>query len=53
MLDRSLMPETAFRQILASYFDMLTGLRSDSKHANGRSRKAHHSNGSRSGRAAK
>jgi AcrR family transcriptional regulator len=53
MLDRSLMPETAFRQILASYFDMLTGLRSDDREGNGHSKKPHPSNGSRSSRAVK
>lgn len=40
MLDRTLMPETAFRQILASYFDMLTGHSLDHQ-ANGREKKTH------------
>lgn len=40
MLDRTMMPETAFRQILASYFDMLTGYGPD-HHANSREKKPH------------
>ncbi len=52
MLDRTLMSETAFKQILASYFDMLTG-HGSTNHANGHKKQSQLLNKTRPQRAAK